>query len=287
VATGSAGREQPEPETAAAVEWAAMVEAHHAQTERLREVPPQRDAWTRRARDFRPHRSAEERDPALDAILEHIRPEDTVLDIGSGGGRLAIPVARRCREVVAVEPSESMRAQLEGQAAAADVSNVSIVASGWEEAVVEPADVALCSHVLYGVMAPEPWIRKMGDSVRRRVMILMFHRPVPPNMHPLWAPVYGETRLETPALAHLERLLSEMGIRHEKTMLPERPDRGYADFDSALQTATRRLFLEPGGERQKRLEQVLRESLVETPRGLQLSWAEPMLPGLVTWTTGR
>ena len=274
-------------QTEVAREWAAMVEAHHAQTARLRETPLQADMWRRRARDFRPHRSAEERDPALDAILEHVRPEDAVLDIGSGGGRLAIPIARRCRELVAVEPSESMRTQLEGQAAAAGVSNVSIVASGWEEAVVEPVDVALCSHVLYGVMAPEPWIRKMEANARRRVMILMFHRPVPPNMHPLWEPVYGEKRLETPALAYLERLLMEMGIRYEKTMLPERPDRAYADFDSALQTGTRRLFLEPGGERQKRLEQVLRESLVETPAGLQLSWAEPMLPGLVTWTTGR
>jgi len=286
VAAGSTGPEQPEPETAAAREWVAMVDAHRAQTERLREAVPERDAWKRRAREFRPHRRAEEKDPAIDAILGYVRPGDTVLDIGAGGGRLAIPIARCCAEVVAVEPSEAMLAQLEAQAAEAGVTNIKTVASTWEEAVVEPADIAMCCHV-YGLYNPESWVRKMEASARRRVIVIMFHRSTPPNMHPLWEPVHGEKRLQTPALSHFERLLAEMGIDYDKTMLPERPDRGYADFDAALQRSTRHLFVVPGSEKQERLKQALRESLVETPDGLQLRWASPMMPGLITWTTVR
>ena len=282
-----AGAGPTDQKTAAAVEWAAMVDAHHAQTARLREAPRQPDAWTRRAGEFRPHRRADEKDPAIDAILEHVRPEDTVLDVGAGGGRLAIPIAQRCREVVAVEPSEAMRAQLESQAAGLGVSNITTVASGWEEAVVEPVDIVMCSHVLYAVREPELWVRKMCASARHRVFVLLYHRPVPPNMHQLWEPVHGEKRLQVPALAHFEALLTEMGIQYEKTMLPERPDRGYADFDAALQRAARHLYLVPGSEKHGRLEQALRQSLVEAVGGLQLRWASPMLPGLITWATTR
>ena len=263
-----------------------MVDAHNAQTARLREATPERDGWRRRAKEFRPHRRVEEKDPAIDVILEHVRPEDAVLDIGAGGGRLAIPIARHCRKVVAVEPSEAMLAQLEAQAAELGVSNIRTVASTWKEAVVEPADIALCCHV-YGLYNPESWVRKMEAHARRRVIVIMFHRPTPPNLHPLWVPVYGERRLQSPALSQFEGLLTEMRIQYEKTMLPERPDRGYADFDAALQRAARHLFLVPGSEKHRRLERALRESLVETPDGLQLRWAEPMLPGLVTWSTTR
>jgi len=272
--------------TDAAREWVAMVDAQRAQTARLREATPERDGWRRRAKEFRPHRRVEEKDPAIDAVLEHVRPEDTVLDIGAGGGRLAIPIARHCREVVAVEPSEAMLAQLGAQVAELGVSNVRTVASTWEDAVVEPADIALCCHV-YGLYGPEPWVRKMEAHARRRVIVIMFHRATPPNMHPLWAPVHGEKRLQTPALTHFERLLTEMGIRYEKTMLPDRADRGYADFDAALSRAARHLFLVPGSEKHRRLERALRESLIETPDGLQLRWAVPMTPGLVTWTVTR
>jgi len=264
-----------------------MVDAEHAQTARLREAPRQEDAWRGRAGEFRPHCRAEERDPAIDAVLEHVRPDDTVIDIGAGGGRIAIPVARHCRQVVAVEPSGAMRSQLEAQAAGAGVGNIMIVPSTWEDAAVEPADIVLCCHVLYAVREPELWVRKMAAKARRRVIVVMFHRPVPPNMHPLWEPVYGEKRLQLPAMAHFERLLQEMGIRYRKRMLPEREDRAYPDFDAALERAARHLYLLPGSSRYRRLEQVLKESLVETPGGLQLRWAQPMTPGLITWTTGR
>jgi len=270
--------------TKAAREWTAMVEAEHAQTARLRGVEPGSDHWKGYSRRFRAQRDHEEMDPATAGILEHVRPEDTLMDVGAGGGRLTIPIAQHCRHVVAVEPSEAMRAQLEAQAAEHGVTNITVVPSTWEEAEVDPVDILLCCHVMYAVFEPEQWVRKMSAHAKREVVVLLFHRPVPPNMHPLWEPVHGEKRLELPAMAQFEKLLAEMGIDYEKRMLPEREDRGYADLEEAVERGTRRLFLEPGSEKQQRLEQALRESLVETPAGLQFSWAQPMMPGLITWT---
>lgn len=51
-------------------------------------------------------------------------PEDTVVELGAGTGALAVPVARGCRRLYAVEPSPAMRARLEEKARAAGAENV-------------------------------------------------------------------------------------------------------------------------------------------------------------------
>lgn len=272
--------------TEAAREWTAMVEAEHAQTDRLREAMPQRDHWRGRAKEFRVHRRRREKDPAIDAALEYIRPDDVVIDVGAGGGRMAIPLAQACRELIAVEPSEAMREQMATQMKEAGVSNITVVPSTWQEAAVEPADVVFCSHVMYAVHDPEPFVFKMIEKAKRRVLVVLFHRPVPPNMHPLWEPVHGEKRLQLPAMTQFERMVNELGIEYDKKMLPERDDRTYENLDAAIERAMRHLYVVPGTEKYDRLVRALEEGLVETPNGLQLRWAAPMTPGVITWATG-
>src|SRR5512142_2339613 len=51
-------------------------------------------------------------------------PQDVVVELGAGTGALAIPVARGCRRLYAVEPSPAMRARLEEKARAAGADNV-------------------------------------------------------------------------------------------------------------------------------------------------------------------
>jgi len=78
-----------------------MVREEMLQAERVRstaDVPA--DCWQTLARNFRvPGDPAA--DPTPDALATLIGPDDAVIDVGAGGGRVAVPLARQCREVVA------------------------------------------------------------------------------------------------------------------------------------------------------------------------------------------
>ena len=95
---------------------------------------------------------------------------------GRAGGRLALPLALTCQTVTAVEPSPSMCSVLRETALEHHIGNVPIVESGWMEASVEPADVVLCSHVVYVVEEIGPFVRKMDSHARR--LVLAVHVPV-------------------------------------------------------------------------------------------------------------
>ena len=56
-----------------------------------------------------------------------------MLDIGCGPGNYALPLARRVKKVVALDPSPRMLAMLQQRAAAAGIANVETVCATWEE----------------------------------------------------------------------------------------------------------------------------------------------------------
>ena len=86
--------------------WRQMILQEHAQTDRIRGPRPT-DHWTQLARNFKddPHRTGDE---MVDELRARIRPGETLIDVGAGGGRLALPLALSCNWVYAVEPSPSM-----------------------------------------------------------------------------------------------------------------------------------------------------------------------------------
>src|SRR5689334_19979456 len=95
--------------------WADRVRANREQVEQFQEATPS-DFYAPVAGMFRvdPRRTDE---PTLEALRELVQPTDTVLDIGAGGGRYALPLALACRQVIALEPSAGMRRLLsEGMA---------------------------------------------------------------------------------------------------------------------------------------------------------------------------
>ena len=119
------------------------------------DVPP--DFWQSLARNFRAPADPTA-DPTPDALAALIGPEDDVLDIGAGGGRIAIPLSRRCRQLVAVEPSPAMRAVLEDEIAQHGVRNIRIVPARWEDAGVEPAALAFAARGLRDLSPIGPFL---------------------------------------------------------------------------------------------------------------------------------
>ena len=106
--------------------WNSRTEAHHDQSLRTQgtSAPPE-DFWRPFASGFRtdPRRTD---DPVLDRLLREVKPEWTILDVGGGAGRFALPLAVNSRHVTVVDPSKSMVEALEEAAKEANIKNLSI-----------------------------------------------------------------------------------------------------------------------------------------------------------------
>lgn len=267
--------------------WATTVREEHAQADRVRSDDPNADHWRKLAHRFTPAtREKALQDETLIAISKFVRQTDTVLDVGAGAGRLAVPLAERCTHVTAVEPSEAMKARLEEQSKAWDVDNLSVVPSDWESAEVEPADVVICAHVVYTVQEIDRFLAKLTEKSRRDVIVVVFEEPAMANYFPLWDLVHGEQRIPLPCLNELKDVLNEMAIEFEDDALPEWQSRPFADFESAYEESMARMFITPGASNTgltDRLRSALEDSLEPAEGGLRFNWAKPHRPWLVRW----
>lgn len=263
--------------------WGEMVRVEHEQSDRMRGVRPS-DHWTDYARQFKddPHRQG---DAVVEALRAHLRPGDSLLDVGAGGGRLALPLALSCRSVSAVEPSPSMGAVLRETADEYGIENVSITESGWLEASVEPADVVLCSHVVYVVEDIGAFVRKLDEHARRQVLCVLFQFPPQSQIYGLWEQVHGEPRHRLPCLPEFLPVLEELGIHPEVTELDGQPPRGFDSLEEARQMITRRLYVAPGTEAMARLDRALEDSLQEVDGAWQVKGTQPLRPCIVAWET--
>src|SRR5919108_2522810 len=103
----------------AAEQYAGRVDAVNAQRARLHGERLPDDPWGgEMAQRYRydPHRSL---DANLEVIASYVQPEDVLIDVGGGAGRLSLPLALRCRAVVNVDASAAMLAAFEALAAGA------------------------------------------------------------------------------------------------------------------------------------------------------------------------
>jgi len=73
----------------AGITWQKTVEDEHAQSDRIREKSASEDFFRPVAHRFVPTKKGEpSQDDTVERLVELITPEQTVLDVGAGGGRL-------------------------------------------------------------------------------------------------------------------------------------------------------------------------------------------------------
>jgi SAM-dependent methyltransferase len=272
----------------ATMAWTERIEAHHEQTHRARgDQPEHADMWSTLADNFRadPRRTD---DPVLNFLLPFTGPNKTVLDVGGGAGRYALPLALRSSHVTVVEPSPSMTNALNDAAKSAGIQNVSIVAATWEDPEVEPADIVLCVNVVYGVADVGPFVQKLNDHARELVAVVAYMDAPSSMMSPLWESVHEEQRINLPATPELLPVLWELGIFPNLQMLPpEERSRTAPNMDVALQFARVFLYVQPGTEADQRLQKAAAEFAVETPNGITLRRAQTRPQAIVWWRPGE
>ena len=262
--------------------WGEMVRVEHEQSDRMRGVRPA-DHWRQYARQFKadPRRTG---DLLLERLRSRLLPGDALLDVGAGGGRLALPLALSCRSVTAVEPSPSMCAVLRETAGESGIG-VNVVESDWLSAEVEPADVTLCSHVMYVVEDIEPFIRKLERHSRRLALAVMFRSAPQSQLYGLWEQVHGEPRRALPSLPQFRNVLDELGIACQVEELPGERPFGFASEEEAKEIIAHRLYVAPGSQAEARLARALDGSLAEEDDGVwRIKDSRPLQPCIVSWT---
>jgi hypothetical protein len=258
--------------------WAARVRANRVQVEQVREAVPT-DFYAPIAGMFRadPRRTDE---PTLSALRALVEPSDTVLDIGAGGGRYALPLALQCREVIALDPSQGMRRVLSESMAEHRIHNITVLDGRWPATELS-ADVALVAHLGYDVEDIGPFLDAMEASARRLCVAVLLSQPPPTEADKFWPPVHGIERAALPSLPEFLTVLTARGKLFE-VQLVERSAQSYSEPSAALAWLRQQLWTAPGSAKDQTLERLALERLQERAGRYALNW-EPVAVGVVTW----
>src|SRR5262245_43921484 len=266
--------------------WADRVRANREQAERMREGAPEGDFYAPVSSLFvaDPRRTGE---PALDGLRELTEPDQVWLDVGAGAGRYALPLSLRVKEVIAVEPSASMRHALRTGISEHGIENIRIVGGVWPEALAtlgDPpiADISLIAHVGYDIEHIGPFLEGLESATRSRCVAVLTDASPASVADPFWPIVHGEERVALPALPELIAVLRARGRETELRRF-ERPPRTF-ESPPALETFVRRqLFIAPGGAKDDRFRAALRDRIVERDGGWTLADPPAGSIGILSW----
>ena len=278
----------------AATDYAARHDAVTTQHSRIFGPQPPSDFWGAMAQLFRMDPSRD-LDPNLDVVASYLRADDVFIDVGGGAGRVGLPLARRCREVVMVEPSQGMGAEFDAIHREAGIRNARRVQAEWMDADDIVGDVVFAGCVTYFVGDIVPFLEKLVASARRRVMITLWSEPPGCNAGPLFRLAHGEPQEPQPGFRELMSVLWEQNILPDLLVLPGVPrwenDNRENDNHVSREDAIERAL--NGGwyrhEDRERVFGIVEDNFdnlfIRGPGGFRQNRNRPLRELLITWET--
>ena len=265
--------------------WRTQVKAHHSQSIAAQiDFDPEQDFWQDLAHKFRddPYRL---NDPLLVRLEEEFTGCDSLLDVGGGAGRLALPLALHREKVTVVDSSESMLNQLKEASVESGINNVEAIRSLWERLSfnVSIHSGSLCSHVVYGIEDIETFVRNINRFTADRVIVLAFMRSPQAHLEVLWELIHGEKRINLPGVPELMGVLWEMGMIPELSILETLGPHIYESEIEAINDLRKRIYVNEGTDKDKNLISLLGVHLSPVEGGLELVGSAGRTMCLVRW----
>ncbi|MCG8351649.1 MAG: methyltransferase domain-containing protein [Chloroflexales bacterium] len=268
--------------------WRRMYDAEREQAEAATDPAFEHhvDEWTTRATRFaRVSRQAPQPDGFMQFLLPRLRATDTVLDLGAGAGRYIPLLSRAAAQVIALEPSGAMRAQLERRLIEEQLHNVDVIAAQWPTECAIAADVVISAHVAYAVREIGPFLEAMTKAARRSCYLYLGLQHPTTALSPFWERFHGMPRLPLPAAMEAFNALHQLNIPAAMELVPLINRFSFNSADEALHEIRHRLRYAPAPRRDAEILAAITEILVRNDDG---SWSPPALPrhaAVIWWPT--
>ena len=243
--------------------------------------------WDKKADSFATRNSSS---PYVSLFLERLplSPDLTVLDVGSGPGTLAIPLAGLVRSVTAVDYSAGMLDALNRKAEEKDIHNIRTIQGAWEDdwqqLDVGVHDIAIASRSL-AVADLSLALRKLNDHARDYVFIADRISPTP--FDPAAFAAIGRQFQSGPDYIYTVNTLYAMGIHPCIDILKLDSDNLFRDIDEALDSCAW-MFKDLSSREKEALTDYVRSKLIPAEGGqVTLRREYPPQWALIWWKKDR
>lgn len=221
-------------------------------------------------------------------LLSHLPlgPEMTVLDVGCGPGTLALPMARHCARVTAIDFSSEMLRLLDDQAKADGIDNIRTVRCAWEDDWdafgIGVHDIALAARSL-GVENLRSALTKLIRHGRKYVVIV--DRILPTPFDPQAFAAIGRPLRSGPDYIYTLNMLYSMGIHPNTTVLQLEKEVTFGSLEEACAHYAW-MFHELSHEEEDKLKNYIRHiSSMASNGAITINRAHPPRWLLIWWKT--
>lgn len=162
----------------------------------------------------------------------------SVLDIGSGPGTLAIPLAKNAGKITAVDPSREMLHYLEENAEKKGIKNITCVNKKWEDVEIgkdiENHDIVISSYSL-AMTDIKKALSMMDQAANRTVCIFTSAGKTQWDYHiDIWPKLFKEAFIPGPDYIFVVNILYQLGITANVKIWEQNSRKKISDIDEAV-----------------------------------------------------